>query len=78
MRPFHNLERAVNEVEDTLETGGTKAFLLILGYLKLGRPDTAANFARKTIQLFKSDSARNFYEGFLENVEASHGVPLRG
>jgi hypothetical protein len=78
MRPFHNLERAVTEVEDTLETGGAKAFLLVLAYLKLGRPDTAAIFARRTIQLFKSDSTRCFYEGFLGNVEASHGIPLRG
>jgi hypothetical protein len=77
LRPFHNLERAVGEVEDTLETGGAKAFLLVLAYLKLGRSETAANFARKTIALFKSESTRSFYEDFLGNIGASYGVPLR-
>jgi hypothetical protein len=77
LSPFHNLERAVGEVEETLETGGAKAFLLVLGYLKLGRPDSAATFARKTIPLFRSESTRSYYEGFLRNVEASYGVPLR-
>lgn len=65
---FHELESAVTEVEETLETGGVKVFLLVLAYLKLGRSDAAASFARRTITAFKSDTTRSLYEDFLRNI----------
>jgi hypothetical protein len=76
LAPFHDMEQAVAEVEETLETGGAKAFLLVLAYLRLGKLDAAANFARRTTTAFKSDNTRNFYKGFLRNIQSSYNASL--